>query len=121
MGASESLDDVPHRLRLSSYPADRPRDLYESLIRTLGIIPRIFERQPLSSAARRPFVVISILKSPGLTSTAVSRPAVLHSRSVRHRNGVLGIAGHGDFAGHDGRFQKELLLRKGNGHGGDSG
>ena len=38
--ASESLDDVPHRPRLPSYPADRPRDLYGSLIRTFGIIPR---------------------------------------------------------------------------------
>ncbi len=35
--ASESLADVPHRLRLPSYPADRPRDLYESLIRTFGM------------------------------------------------------------------------------------
>ncbi len=25
--ASESLDDVPHRRQLSSYPADRPHDL----------------------------------------------------------------------------------------------
>ncbi len=39
--ASESLADVPHRPRLPSYPpvgpTDRPRDLYESLIRTFGI------------------------------------------------------------------------------------
>ncbi len=37
------------------------------------------------------------------------------------QDGVLGIAGRGDFAGHDEQFQKELLLRQGNGHGGDSG
>ncbi len=98
-----------------------PKPAYNPVGWRVPIKSTIFERQPLSSAARRPFVVISILKSPGLTSTAVSRPAVLHSKSVRHRNGVLGIAGHGDFAGHDGRFQKELLLRKGKGHGGDSG
>ncbi len=37
--ASESLADVPHRPRLPSYPADRPPDLYGSLIRTFGISP----------------------------------------------------------------------------------
>ncbi len=41
VGASESLDDVPHRPRLPSYPplgpTDRPRDLYESLSTLLGI------------------------------------------------------------------------------------
>ncbi len=37
VGASESLDDVPHRPRLPSYPADRPRDLYGSLSALLGI------------------------------------------------------------------------------------
>ncbi len=37
VGASESLDDVPHRLRHSSYPADRLRDLYGSLSTLLGI------------------------------------------------------------------------------------
>ena len=35
------------------------------------------------------------------------------------QDGVLGIDRHGDFAGHDEQFQKELLLRQGNGHGGD--
>ncbi len=35
--ASESLDDAPHRPRLPSCPADRPRDLYGSLSRTFGI------------------------------------------------------------------------------------
>ncbi len=39
--ASESLDDVPHRPRLPSYPPDgpthRPRDLYGSLSTLLGI------------------------------------------------------------------------------------
>ncbi len=39
--ASESRDDVPHRPRRPSYPADRPRDLYESLIRTFGISLRL--------------------------------------------------------------------------------
>jgi len=29
-GASKSFDDAPHRLRLSSCPASRLRDLYES-------------------------------------------------------------------------------------------
>ncbi len=38
--ASESLADVPHRLRLSSYPADRLRDLYGSLSTLLGIMVR---------------------------------------------------------------------------------
>jgi len=33
----ESLADVPHRPRLPSYPADRPRDLYGSLSALLGI------------------------------------------------------------------------------------
>ncbi len=41
VGASESLDDVPHRLRLPTYPpvgpADRLRDLYGSLSTLLGI------------------------------------------------------------------------------------
>ncbi len=37
VGASESLDDVPHRQRLPSYPADRLPDLYESLSALLGI------------------------------------------------------------------------------------
>ncbi len=36
-GASGSLDDGPHRLRLPSYPVDRPRDLYGSLSALLGI------------------------------------------------------------------------------------
>ncbi len=35
--ASESLDDVPHRPRLPSYPADRLPDLYGSLSTLLGI------------------------------------------------------------------------------------
>ena len=38
--ASESLDDVPHRPRLFSYPAERLPDLYGSLSALLGIIPR---------------------------------------------------------------------------------
>ncbi len=50
MRASESLADVPHRLRLPSYPpngpTDRPRDLYGSLIRTFGIIPRSADNDP---------------------------------------------------------------------------
>ncbi len=41
VGASESLDDVPHRLRLPSYPpvgpTDRLPDLYGSLSTLLGI------------------------------------------------------------------------------------
>ena len=37
--ASGSLDDAPHRPQLPSYPADRPRDLYGSLLRTFGINP----------------------------------------------------------------------------------
>ena len=37
--ASGSLDDVSHRLRLPSCPADRPRDLYGPLLRIIGIIP----------------------------------------------------------------------------------
>ncbi len=36
-GASGSLDDVPHRLRLPSCPADRPGDLYGSLSALIGI------------------------------------------------------------------------------------
>ncbi len=36
-GALESLDDAPHRPRLPSYPADRPRDLYGSLSTRFGI------------------------------------------------------------------------------------
>jgi hypothetical protein len=36
-GASGNLDDAPHRLRLPSCPADRPRDLYGSLSTKLGI------------------------------------------------------------------------------------
>ncbi len=39
--ASESLDDVPHRPRLPSYPADRLRDLYESLSALLGMTPAV--------------------------------------------------------------------------------
>ncbi len=39
--ASGSLDDAPHRLRLPSCPADRPRDLYGSISRTFGINPGI--------------------------------------------------------------------------------
>ncbi len=41
VGASESLDDVPHRPRLPSYPPVGPThrlpDLYGSLSRTFGI------------------------------------------------------------------------------------
>jgi hypothetical protein len=37
VGASESLDDAPHRLRLPFCPADRARDLYGSLSAILGI------------------------------------------------------------------------------------
>ncbi len=35
--ASESLDDVPHRPQLPSYPADRLPDLYGSLSALLGM------------------------------------------------------------------------------------
>ncbi len=42
-GASGSLDDAPHRPRLPSCPppgpTDRPSDLYESLLRIIGIMP----------------------------------------------------------------------------------
>ncbi len=38
--ASGSLDEVPHRLRLPSYPADRLPDLYGSLSTLLGISAR---------------------------------------------------------------------------------
>ncbi len=41
VGASGSLDDIPHRLRLPSCPADRPRNLNGSLFRTFGISPAI--------------------------------------------------------------------------------
>ncbi len=37
VGASESLDDVPHRPRPPSYPAERLHDLYGSLSTLLGI------------------------------------------------------------------------------------
>ncbi len=47
--ASENLADVPHRVRLSSYPADRLRDLYGLLSTLLGITTgqgrRIFARR----------------------------------------------------------------------------
>ncbi len=36
-GASGSLADAPHRLRLPSGPADRPRDLYGSFLWIIGI------------------------------------------------------------------------------------
>ena len=36
-GASAGLDDARHRPRPPSCPADRPRDLYGSLLRTFGI------------------------------------------------------------------------------------
>ncbi len=43
--ASESLDDVPHRLRLPSYPpvgpTDRLPDLYGSLSRTFGVTAQL--------------------------------------------------------------------------------
>ncbi len=45
--ASGSLADVPHRPRLPSYPADRPRDLYESLSTLLGITYGFIGRCPL--------------------------------------------------------------------------
>ncbi len=56
--ASESLADVPQDLRLPSYPADRLRDLYESLSSLLGISlvrgPRASQtREPESPAAAR--------------------------------------------------------------------
>ncbi len=51
--ASESLDDVPHRPRLPSYPADRLPDLYGSLSALLGINPllkvRPRRRPPVAS------------------------------------------------------------------------
>ncbi len=47
--ASGSLADVPHRLRLPSYPADRPRDLYGSLLRTFGIRSAPSRLKPFSS------------------------------------------------------------------------
>ncbi len=37
--ASGSLADVPHRPRLPSCPADRPRDLYGSFLWIIGIRP----------------------------------------------------------------------------------
>ncbi len=39
--ASESLDDAPHRPRLSSYPAERLPDLYGSLSALLGMTRQI--------------------------------------------------------------------------------
>ncbi len=50
VGAPESLDDVPHRPRLPSYPADRLRDLYGSIIRTFGITAAV-DRSVIKSAA----------------------------------------------------------------------
>ncbi len=58
--ASESLDDVPQDPRLFSYPpigpTDRPPDLYGSLSRTFGIVPRTVDisrsRGPGSRAGR---------------------------------------------------------------------
>ncbi len=56
--ASESLDDVPHRLRLSSYPPDGPMDrlpdLYGSLSTLLGITLR-FNFEATRSLRRRRF------------------------------------------------------------------
>ena len=49
--ASESLDDARHRPWLPSCPADRPRDLYGSLLRTFGIIG-LREPAALDFAAR---------------------------------------------------------------------
>ena len=37
--ASESLDDIPHRLQLPSYPADRPHDLYGVIISEIWYYP----------------------------------------------------------------------------------
>ncbi len=50
--ASESLTDVPHRLRLPSYPADRLPDLYGSLSALLGITAP--ERPAVPPPRRRP-------------------------------------------------------------------
>ena len=59
-GASESLDEAPHRPRLPSYPpvgpADRLPDLYGSLSAFLGITPRSLANKspnPVRREARR--------------------------------------------------------------------
>ncbi len=58
VGTSGSLDDVPHRLRPPSCPAERPRDLYGSILRTFGI---------RRCSSERGFALATI-KTPGLQS-----------------------------------------------------
>ncbi len=71
--------------------------------------------------ACRPFLVISILKSPGanLDPGDPTRFPAFHERTPE--DGVFGVARYGDLAGHDKQLRKQLLLRQGGRHGGDSG
>ena len=74
-GASGSLDDAPHRPRLPSCQADRPRDLYGSLSVQLGIIgadgffATIRASASLSSTS-------AVNRSDDVVSSAASRLAV---------------------------------------------
>ena len=76
--ASGSLDDVPHRPRLPSCPADSPGDLYGSLLRTFGI----------RSEARRRHTYMNA--HWGLRSGVVGGP-IIHR--YRRRISHLGSAG----------------------------
>ena len=83
VGASESLDDVPHRPRLPCYPpvgppggpTDRLPDLYGSLSALLGIreVWAMFEVG----------LVYSQLRTPGLPSLLLPRPV--------RRDGLCGL------------------------------
>ena len=68
-GRRKTLTMPWHRRRLPSYPADRPRDLYESLSTLLGIIPRV-----MSSSRRNRFAAVLIFAlAAALAHPAASR------------------------------------------------
>ncbi len=89
--ASESLDDVPHRPRLASYPADRLPDLYGSLSALPGISPYpIFgrgEHGSLGLVGQVQFGKDRHLLSPSLLFVSTVAPTIEKSIGTRHEGG----------------------------------
>jgi hypothetical protein len=94
--ASESLDDVPHRPRLASYPplgpTDRPHDLYGSLSALLGTSPQgPLRAGPAVTNLTRPVNFISRPR-PGTVQQRIGGPPLPHGRDRRVNKSLCGIS-----------------------------
>ena len=80
--ASASLDDVPHRPRLPSYPAVRLPDLYGSLSALLGM------SSARASACGRPAVPFTAPGTPPAREVSPGPAASVSRATRRERNGL---------------------------------